>query len=110
MEAVLAAVYLDGGFEVAKEFCHGVLFSENDIILERDFKSELQELIQKDHNDHHIVYEIIREEGPPHARTFYSRVTVDGRELGQGKGSKKQEAEKKAAESALMTLSEVSED
>ena len=107
VESIIGAMYLDSNFEQAKRFCHDVLFSGNGIKLETDYKSALQELIQKDGKDHHIVYEIVKEEGPPHSRTFYSKVTVDGRELGQGKGSSKKESEKKAAQTALKVLAEV---
>ncbi|MBR3294695.1 MAG: ribonuclease III [Clostridia bacterium] len=109
VESIIGAMYLDSSFEQAKRFCHDVLFSGNGIKLETDYKSALQELIQKDGKDHHIVYEIVKEEGPPHSRTFYSKVTVDGRELGQGKGSSKKESEKKAAQTALKVLAEVEE-
>ena len=104
VESLIGAIYLDGGFDEAKKFCDEKLFNGNDIKLETDHKSLLQEYVQKDGKEHHIVYSLIKDEGPAHAKIFYSNVSVDGRELGEGKGTSKQESEKSAAAAALIVL------
>lgn len=101
-EALVAAVYLDGGLAAARTF---VLETLGDLIT-RDAvdelehpKSRLQEIVQS--RGVSPVYEIIAEEGPPHDRRFSARVLIGGVTVGQGDGCSKREAEMRAAEQAL---------
>lgn len=103
MEAVIAAVYLDGGLEAAVGLIDRALVSydapsEQD---ERDAKSALQEMLQSK-GENAPQYEIICEDGPPHARIFTAQVrSQDGSILGHGKGVSKKRAEQEAAQEAL---------
>ncbi|MDD4690233.1 MAG: ribonuclease III [Eubacteriales bacterium] len=105
-EAVLAAIYLDGGREQAKAF---VMDNLKEIIslsaqgkINTDYKSHLQEIIQA--NGQKIEYALYHTEGPEHMRTFFSKVIVDGEEMGEGQGKTKKESEQQAAKEALETL------
>jgi ribonuclease-3 len=101
MEAVFGAVYLDGGFEAAREVILRLLSPKADQAdLMKDYKSTLQEVLQKDSSET-AEYKIIREEGPPHSREFTAQVTHRGRRLGEGTGRSKKEAEQNAARAAL---------
>ncbi len=107
MEAVFAAIYLDRGFSTAEKFVLHVL---KDQLLEvegperaTDAKSILQEIIQKKRRMP-PQYELVSESGPDHKKTFFCRVTVDGKELGSGKGSSRKRAEQVAAQNALDRL------
>ncbi|SID98526.1 ribonuclease III [Mycobacteroides abscessus subsp. abscessus] len=68
-----------------------------------DFKSQLQELVQRD-GAGAIEYKILQEKGPAHSREFVSRVSLSGNELGTGTGRSKKEAEQHAAQMALEIL------
>ena len=108
MEAVIGALYLDGGYHRTRDFVlrtfaetieaavQGKLFS--------DYKSEIQEVLQKRGRSRIISYEIDREEGPDHAKTFFVHLSCDGKVLGEGSGKSKKEAEQNAAKAALDTL------
>ena len=102
MEAVIAAVYLDGGLEAAAALIDRALGGYDTPPQEgRDAKSMLQELMQS-RGETAPHYEIVDEEGPPHARTFTARALAqDGRVLGQGTGVSKKRAEQEAAGEAL---------
>lgn len=104
MEAVIAAIYLDGGWEKAREF---VLENFAQIIEEAlsgkrytDYKTDIQERLQA-HGDAEITYVIDREEGPDHDKTFYVNLVFNGKVIGSGSGRSKKEAEQKAAKEAL---------
>ena len=107
MEAVIAAVYLDGGFAAAVSLVERLMGdfeprSEND----KDAKSILQELLQA-RGEPAPVYEIIDQQGPPHARVFTARaIRGNGEEIGRGTGDRKQRAEEAAASSALEAIKE----
>ena len=105
MEAVLAAVYLDGGIEAAAAFVDRMMGDyEPKEEEDRDAKSRLQEFLQAA-GESVPQYEIVAEEGPPHARTFTAEVRrADGQLLGRGEGVSKKRAEQQAAEQALMRL------
>ena len=97
MEAVIGAIYLDGGYEETKNF---VLRSFEEILkdaeggrLFSDFKSEVQELMQKIDKHAALYYETEKEEGPAHDKTFFVHLSCDGKILGRGKGKSKKEAE-----------------
>ena len=88
VEAIIAAIYIDK------------------IIL--DFKTKLQEYLQKD-GDIDINYELYKHEGPPHRRKFFVNLYVEGKLLGSGEGYSKKEAEQNAAKEALIKLEVVDE-
>ena len=106
-ESVFAAVYLDGGVEEARSLIHRVLLDkEREEVVEerrRDFKTELQELVQR-RSDQVLRYELVGSSGPDHAKVFEARVTINGQTAGTGTGRSKKEAEQSAARSALEGL------
>jgi ribonuclease-3 len=106
-EAVLGAIYLDGGFEAARKFvlrCFSDAFGELDSIPSlQNPKGELQEILQADSNEA-PQYHLASVSGPDHDRMFECVVTHRGVELGRGTGKSKKAAEAEAALSALMTL------
>ena len=109
MEALIAAVYLDGGYDVAERLIHLILKEELRPELLQDHpdgKSRLQELMQK----HGVmpVYEFVSVEGPPHAPVFAYRVTDGQQELGRGTGTSKQNAQQAAAQDALKRMENLS--
>lgn len=108
VEAVIAALYLDGGFDVARAFIMEHILSclENKDFSATvaDHKTELQELIQQKPNQS-IVYALIGESGPDHNKSFTAEVRLNGEALGQGEGHTKKEAEQNAAKSALEFIS-----
>lgn len=108
MEAVIGAIYLDGGYEQVKRFVlrsfENILKDAEDGRLFSDFKSELQELMQKKDNRAVIAYETEKEEGPAHDKIFFVNLSCDGRILGRGKGKSKKEAEQNAAKAAVSAL------
>lgn len=104
-EAVIGAIYLDGGLEPARRV---VLDLWTDKVAERsrepgvkDYKTRLQELVARDGG--RPAYEV-EGTGPDHDRRFTARVTVDGKEYGTGQGRSKKEAEQEAAARALQSL------
>jgi ribonuclease-3 len=105
LEAVVAAVYLDRGFDVARSLARAMAESamerQKDAL---DPKSELQERAQGSGLPA-PTYRLVGEEGPPHERCFVVRVEVDGRELGEGRGRSKKAAEQEAAREGLSNLS-----
>ncbi len=107
VEAVIAAVYLEKGFEFAKEFilCNFEEVIEkvfnNEIIL--DYKTKLQEIAQKQ-GEININYSLIKFDGPPHRRKFYIEVQVGSLVSGNGEGYSKKESEQNAAKEALRKL------
>lgn len=108
MEAVFAAVYLDGGIGEASQLIHRVLLDvEKESVVEerrKDFKTALQELVQRQ-ADQVLTYRMIGEQGPDHAKIFSAEVLLNGDRLGTGEGRSKKEAEQAAAKSALQVLS-----
>jgi len=103
-EAVVGAVFLDGGFSGATRFVRRSLKVEFAAIAERAFpidpKSRLQEISQS-HYQTTPAYRLLAASGPDHARRYTVEVAIDGRALGTGEGSSKQQAEKEAARRAL---------
>ena len=107
MEAIIGAVYLDGGIESASTLILDKIVEtlaenrqESD---EKDFKTRLQEYVHKAHLGQ-IAYETVSAEGPEHCRIFTMRVTVNGIPAGIGTGANKQEAGQNAAKEALRIL------
>ncbi len=104
MEALIAAAYLDGGFTEAKGIVYRLILPMLEKISQnRDYKTELQELIQKK-KAQHISYEVLEETGPDHCKTFLVRVNLNGTEIGRGSGTSKKRAEQAAAGHALEQL------
>ena len=103
-EAIIGAIYLDGGFANAKEFIHRFIL--NDIEHKQlfyDSKTILQEMIQATAGAH-LEYEILREEGPDHHKVFEVRALSGGEELGRGTGGTKKAAEAVAAYHGILKL------
>lgn len=100
-EAVLGAIYLDKGYEEAKNFIYRTLIPKLGEIVEYrldiDNKTRIQELAQSEYKTT-PTYEVINEEGPDHDKTFTVVVKIDDKIIGEGTGSSKQKAEERAAE------------
>lgn len=107
VEAIIGAVYLDGGFPQAREMVMALVEENLSLILREsvsgDAKSELQILLQKNGNVR-LEYETYRQEGPPHAAIFYVHVKLNGKVLASGEGKSKKQAEQAAAAKALAGL------
>lgn len=105
VEALIGAVYVDGGFEAAKEVVHRLLDSSIENVLSgggfKDFKTRLQEHYHKQ-GISDIRYVVYKQEGPPHDRIFYVKLLAGGEEIAQGKGRSKKAAEQRAARQAFM--------
>ena len=104
VEAVIAAMFIDGGLEPAKKFIVENLKDEIEIatkhVGQKDYKTVLQEELQKN-GDVKIEYKIIKETGPDHDKTFEAEVSLNGKVLATGKGKSKKEAEMQAAKKAM---------
>lgn len=104
VEAVLAAVYLDGGLdEAAKIVRRFILDKESEKSGSRDYKTALQELVQRQ-SGQVLTYRLTGESGPDHAKTFSVAVDLNGGEIGEGSGHSKKEAEQMAAKAAIQKL------
>lgn len=106
-EALLGAVYLDGGIRAARKFVARQFADEfhnlKDTSPRQNPKGELQELLQA-RSSHNPQYRVIHESGPDHHKHFEAAVEWEGREIGRGKGASKKFAEIAAAEAALRAL------
>ena len=107
VEAVIAAIYLDGGLQEADKFIIENLDKEIEKatkhVGDKDYKTVLQEKLQE-HGEVKIEYEIINETGPDHDKYFEAQVKCNGKILAQGKGKSKKEANMHAAKKALENL------
>lgn len=101
-EALVGAIFLDQGFETAQRFILRHLAKKKRIV-ENDFKSKLQEIVQKKYKAP-PVYNVIAETGPDHEKKFTLEVHIRQRVLGSGEGRSKKEAEQMAAKEALKVL------
>jgi ribonuclease-3 len=101
-EAIVGAIFLDQGFSVAQRFIMRHLAKKKRII-ENDFKSRLQELVQKKYKAPPF-YCVIAEQGPDHDKKFTLEVRINKKVLGSGEGRSKKEAEQLAAKEALKAL------
>jgi len=107
-EAVIGAIYTDAGLQRAQKVVE-TLFSD-DIggpAAERDYKTELQEISYRRFHAQPI-YELIGAEGPDHAKRFTTKITITGRQLGEGVGGSKKQSEQAAAREALIQLEQES--
>ena len=103
MEALIGAIYLDGGFASAKEFIHRFIL--NDIEHKQlfyDSKTILQEVVQGEHEQ--LTYVLTDESGPDHNKSFTVRACIGERVIGSGTGHTKKAAEQEAAYQALLML------
>ena len=104
MEALIGAVYLDGGFTSAKEFIHRFILTDlENKKLFYDSKTILQEIVQAGKKGD-ITYRLVREEGPDHNKSFEVQVMIGGTPYGEGKGRTKKSAEQQAAYQAILKL------
>ncbi len=103
-ESVIAAIYLDGGMEEAKKFVlRFVSRSTTDTRRATDYKTLLQEVIQKN-PDEHLTYQLVAESGPDHNKEFTVEVYLNSNCIGQGTGPSKKKAEQSAAKEALLLM------
>ena len=105
VEAVLAAVFLDGGLEHDRDIIQRFLLDRMEQVnrASRDHKTYLQELVQRK-SGQVLSYELIGESGPDHNKTFQMQVLLNGQPIGQGTGHSKKEAEQAAANAAIARL------
>jgi ribonuclease III len=105
-EAVMGAIYLDGGIEAARRFLFQNLSQQINEIMKKplhNWKALLQDYSQKTYHQTPI-YEVIEESGPDHSKTFVISVLINKEQVGQGTGSSKKEAQQQAAQNALHRL------
>ena len=105
VEAVLAAVYLDGGIGSARKIIQKYILSKEIVSMKssRDYKTALQELVQRE-SGQVLKYQLVGESGPDHDKRFYVEVLLNGNSVGRGEGRSKKEAEQMAAKAAIETL------
>ena len=105
MEAVIGAIFLDGGYDAVKDFVIREFSEtiENALAgkLFTDYKTRVQEILQRNGTAPEILYILDAEEGPDHDKTFYVHLTCNGQDLGAGSGKSKKEAEQNAAKASL---------
>ena len=103
MEALIGAIYLDGGFANAKEFIHKYILTDIEHKqLFYDSKTILQEVVQGEHEQ--LTYVLTDESGPDHNKSFTVRACIGERVIGSGTGHTKKAAEQEAAYQALLML------
>ena len=104
VEAVIAAIYLDGGIQPAEKFIIENLKDSIEVatkhIGQKDYKTVLQEILQK-HGEVGIEYKILKESGPDHEKSFEAQVSCNKKILATGEGKSKKMAEMDAAKNAL---------
>jgi len=109
-EALLAALYLDGGIEVVKSFLMPFVSVEIKSLIEsgsfRDYKTMLQQIVQQEQGEI-LEYVVTGESGPPHMRVFEVEAHLNSNVIGHGRGHSKREAEQNAAREALKLFGEV---
>ncbi len=105
LEAVLGAVYIDGGVQTVYDLIVRLLGERIEAAAgdgHADYKTRLQELVARDHEAAPVY--VISEEGPDHAKRFFAAVLVEGRTRGEGEGRSKKQAEQAAAKQACSRL------
>jgi ribonuclease-3 len=110
LEAVVAAIFLDGGISAARRFVHRIFRSDfrtaaEGCFLSPDFKSQLQEKLQALRVSN-AEYAVVKESGPDHQKMFWVELRVNGRKLTEGHGETKKLAEQEAARLALEGLNQ----
>lgn len=105
-EAVIAALYLDGGYQAAQKFVLSFIPENLDVKSANqlaDYKTTLQEIIQQNREEK-IEYVLADEKGPDHAKVFTAEVLLNSNVIGVGEGSSKKQAEQNAAKEALKLM------
>lgn len=103
-ESVIAAIYLDGGMDQAEKFVlRFVSKTTTDTVQATDYKTLLQEVIQKN-PDEHLTYSLAAQSGPDHDKTFTVEVFLNSNCIGTGSGHSKKKAEQAAAREALILM------
>ncbi len=106
MEALIGAIYMDGGFSDAKAFIERFILNDiEDKKLFYDSKTILQEMVQGRWKEK-VSYVLIGEEGPDHNKSFQMAVSIDGKQYGVGEGRTKKAAEQRAAYESILMLRE----
>ena len=104
VEAVIAAIYLDGGIGSARKFIQPFILDRGDVVaVSRDHKTALQELVQRE-SGQVLEYRLLGATGPDHAKVFRVEVDLNGEAVGTGEGRSKKEAEQNAARAAIEKL------
>ncbi len=104
VEAVIAAIYLDGGLGSARKMIKRfILDEEEERSGSRDYKTALQELVQRE-SGQVLEYQLLKATGPDHAKVFEVEVCLNGTGIGAGEGRSKKEAEQAAAKAAITEL------
>ena len=105
VESVIAACFLDGGMEAARNFINTFVLEDVPVrkLRNADYKTALQELVQQKKNQV-LSYELLGEEGPDHNKTFRVAVLLNGKAVGEGSGPSKKRAEQDAARAAIEEL------
>lgn len=105
LEALLGAIYLDGGYENAKTFIlpflKEALRQPAEMRVFKDYKSALQELVQAEKYPPRLVYKLVSTHGPDHNKRFHSQVILGNKVIGEGTGSSRKNSEQEAARKAL---------
>jgi ribonuclease-3 len=103
VEALIAAIYLDGGIAESSRFIHRFILTGDSMITAEqgmDYKTALQEYVQR-RKDGELFYRVVGESGPDHDKVFEAEAVVNGQVVGQGNGHSKKEAEQMAARDAM---------
>lgn len=109
VEAVIGAIYLDGGIEPARAFVRKYILNEiENKKLFHDSKTVLQEIVQKYHKGT-LTYRLVKEEGPDHDKNYGMNALIDEKIIGYGEGRTKKAAEQQAAYSAIKSLNKNAE-
>ncbi len=108
IESVAGAIYIDSDFKsinniLLRKFEDNIVYAAAKGNLFMDYKTELQELLQKEKKSE-IDYKVYKEKGPDHNKVFFIKVLFNGNEIGKGKGKNKKEAEQMAAKDALAEM------
>ena len=105
VESVIAACFLDGGMEPARQFINTFVLTEVPVkkLRNADYKTALQELVQQKKNQV-LAYTLVAESGPDHDKQFTVEVSLNGNVIGQGKGTSKKRAEQNAAQAAMEAM------
>ena len=105
VESVIAACFLDGGMEPARNFINTFVLTEVPVkkLRNTDYKTALQELVQQKKNQT-LSYKMVGESGPDHDKQFQVEVSLNGKVVGQGSGTSKKRAEQAAAKAAIEAL------
>ena len=110
VEAVIGAIYVDGGYSAAKKFILGFanlsIQEAMSMVSIKDYKTMLQEVIQKNPEEK-VSYVLVREEGPDHDKTFEVEVRLNSNVIGRGVNRSKKGAEQLAAKEALSLMGEL---